>query len=509
MAAPVLHENQQRRFWSNPTAIYWIAVTAIYGVLATWSIPVPFTLSQSDWDLWQHLSALETLIAHPLSPPNPYIATAEPSRLYGPVHVALGFIGHWLGWTQVQAFGAAVVFALALLAAGQFAFARAYYRTPWGPLALLAATVVGWSVAFRYPGYHSPLSLIADIGYPAGIAIGAGLLAWAWTIRLLECPDAAGHAGLAVLIALMIADHTLGAGIALIGVVSFGALWPAAMAARLRLAAAVLLGLGLAAAWPYYDPYEVLETVNRASWGASVDFYGKGILFRSLVPAIIGVFGLRRPTSAMLALYLAAFLLGLHGSPTSHRFLAPIVLVLHIGLAQLLLTYVPGRKFKAALIAVPLLAVQIWTASILLEDGRDHWRSNGNLLDRVNELLADNPQGIAAFGKSSVVVTSTGRKIYISSYTETLIHDQPQRWAIMDRLYKAPVDRAERLKLARSIGVRVLVLERGVLPAAEVQRLTDQSVRVTTAGPFLRFDLEPQPAGATRSILPSALSVSS
>ncbi|MBW1279560.1 hypothetical protein, partial [Escherichia coli] len=83
-------------------------------------------------DIWQHLAALQALIDHPAHPGNPFIVGDAPSRLYGPVHVAAGWIGHWLGWTQVQAYGAVAAFALALLATGQFVFARACFASRWG-----------------------------------------------------------------------------------------------------------------------------------------------------------------------------------------------------------------------------------------------------------------------------------------------------------------------------------------------------------------------------------------
>ncbi len=491
------------------TPAYWLAAVIVYGWFGSRSWPVPPMVSETNWDIWQHIAALQTLLHDPWSPPNPFIATNASSRLYGPVHVTLGAIGHWFGWTQVQAYQGAIALGLCLMAAGQFAFGRAYYRSPWGPLALLAAMLGGWTVSFLYPGLSSPLALIMDIGLPAGIAIGASLLSWAWTIRLLQRRSWVELAGFALFVAVQFANHQLGAGIALIGVACFGAFTPAAdFAVRVRLALAVAAGLGLAALWPYFNPYAVLATVDRKTWDAGIDFYCFDTLWKCLVPAAIGVFGLRRSTGVLLALYAAAYLLGFAGSPTSHRFLAPCVIVLQIGLAELLLRHLPRRWPLIVAVAMPFGAIQSVLVAGYLDDNAGFMRRNGNLIVQGERLLADNPRGIAGFQAAAWPAVASGHKVYITPFTETLILDQPERLLNNARLFAPGLDQAQRLALARRLGVTVLIAERGVLPAATVARLRAQSLRVTTAGPLTRFDLEPQPAGATRNILPSASSVS-
>ena len=490
------------------TLAYWLAAAVVYGWVASRSWPVPPMLSETNWDVWQHIAALQTLLHDPWSPPNPFIEGDASSRLYGPVHVALGAIGHWLGWTQVQAYQGAVALGLCLMAAGQFAFGRAYYRSAWGPLALLAAMLFGWTVSFLYPGLSSPLALIFNIGLPAGIAIGASLLSWAWSIRLLQRRSWPELGGFALFVAVQFANHQLGAGIALIGVACFGAFSPASFAARVRLALAVAGGLGLAALWPYFNPYAVLATVDRKAWDAGIDFYSFDTLWKCLVPAAIGVFGLRRPTVVLLALYGAAYLLGLAGSPTSHRFLAPCVIVLQIGLGQLLLRHLPRRWPLIVAAAMPFVAIQFFLVAVYLKDNAAFMRRNGNLIVQGQRLLQDNPHGIAGYQAAAWPAVASGHKVYITPFTETLILDQPERLVNNRRLFDPGLDRVQRLALARRLGITVLIAERAALSATAFARLREQSIAVTTAGPLTRFDLEPQPAGATRNILPSASSVS-
>ncbi len=477
-----------------PLAAYWLAALILYAVIALGSVPTPWTLAEIDWDIWQHLAALDALIKDPLNPGNPFIPTGDPSRLFGPVHVALGFIGHALGWSQVQAFGAAAILSLVLLATGQFAFARAYFPDRrWAPLALLTAMTLGWWVSFLFPGYSSPLALFMGAGYPASVAVGFTLLSWAWAIRLLARPSVPELAGFALFVALQFDNHQLGAGIALIGVGCFGLLQPAAFRARAMLAAATLIGLALSALWPWFNPFTVMRTVGYQRWNDyNIDFYSARIMFQTLFPALVGVFWLRRPLLAALALYTAAYALGLWNSPTSHRFLAPMALVGQIGLAQALLN-LRDRWYLALFAIVPLAGFQAQHIEFKLRPTRAYWAKNGNMLERGARLLADNPTGVAGYLAAAWPAVASGHRVYVTPFTEPLIPDQLQRWQRNTALFLSPIDPDKRLAMAHAMGVTVLIAQRGYLPAAAEARIRAASAKVTTDGPLERFDLKPQP----------------
>ena len=248
--------------------IFLLLVLAGYGWIFSFNIGAPLVLGETNRDIWQHLAALQELIARPLTPSNPFVPTNDPSRLFGPVHVGLGLLGHVFGWTQLDAYAAAAVLGLGLLAAGQWVFARSYYRSAWGAPLLIAVTLLGWGAAFSFPGVNSPFALILNAGIPATIAVGAGLLGWAWTIRLLRRWSPVELAGFALFVSAMFANHQLGAGIMLIGCGCFWLAGPAGLRERAGLAAAIAAGLLLAAAWPYFNPWTVFLTAGRASWGA-------------------------------------------------------------------------------------------------------------------------------------------------------------------------------------------------------------------------------------------------
>ena len=228
-----------------------------------------------------------------------------------------------------------------------------------------------------------------------------------------------------------------------------------------------------------------------------------------LVPAALGVFGLRRPTALMALAYLGIYATGLIGVAVAHRFLAPAVLTLQIGLVELMLTQ--RRRwplFVAA--AMPCLALHWTTLSAELDVERTLLARHGNFLVEGRALLRDRPVGIAADRAAAWPVVANGMKVYTTPFTETLIPDQPVRWRINPRLFAATVTPADRLALACRLGVHTLVADRDTLAAPAQRALAAQAVRTTRAGPLLRYDLPPCPqrGGATLSSFPSASSVS-
>src|ERR1700761_1829077 len=86
------------------TAVFVGAATLYYGVLLLFSLGEPITLAFANKDVWQHLAALRALVDNPWTPANPFVATGEASRLYGPVHVAGAPAGPALGLSALGAY---------------------------------------------------------------------------------------------------------------------------------------------------------------------------------------------------------------------------------------------------------------------------------------------------------------------------------------------------------------------------------------------------------------------
>jgi hypothetical protein len=491
---------------------FWLPAIAIYGGIALYWFGDPVSHSFSREDLWQYIAAIGALADDPWSPLNPFVAGDFASRLFGPVHLATGIVGHYLHLNLVQMFGLVCLFNAALLVAGIHVFALKYYRSDWGPAALLAVLICGWNIQpLVFTGIESPAALIFGIGYPATTAIGAGLLAWGWSIALLETRDRTpwrGLGGIALLVAAMFINHQLGGGIAIIGMACLGAFWPALFRRRVALAAAVAAGLALAALWPWFDVYAVFFTANRGFWNVpDFNFYSFAVLFTMLAPGIIGIFALRLPMLAMLACFFGIYMLGLVGQPVAHRFLAPTALVLHIGYAQLVFDNWRRRSGLILVFTIPLFAINSWATYSFIGDYAVIRSINGNVMVNARCLLADRPTGIAAYEVAAWPIVVNGLKVYVTPYPETLIPDQEARWQRNRALFEAPVDAAARRRMAAAIGVRVLVAhtigDKLALSRPDQARLARQAWRVSHIQSLVRYDLFPPPAGTSPAVVPA------
>lgn len=479
-----------RRRLGLATAVFLGAAGLYYGVLWLFSLGQPITLAFANKDAWQHLAALQALIDDPFHPANPFVASHEPSRLYGPVHVAAALLARALGLSALGAYGLVAGFNLLALACGQFLFGRAWFRSPWGPVALLAAMAAGWWVSFIHTGFHSTLALLEGAEYPATTGVALGLILWGLTLDLAARPR--WSLAYPLLVAAMVANHPLSAGIAGVGAACFGLLEPATWPARRRLAARLAVmgaaGLALAAAWPWFNPYRVLLTAGAPDWGATVDFYSPAVLGMTLWPAAIGVFGLRRSTAAMLAVYTLDFLLGLLGSSVAHRFLMPMVLTLHIGLAGLILRLWPTRWRRALVVALAAsVAVQLAAGSQYLRYAAGGWRADGDLLGHARALRL---QGVVAGdGLAAWPVVAQGVKVIATPLPEPLIADQARRQADNARLFDPAAPLAAKRAILARYGVRALVIDTDFASPAERAALPALARPGAASGPLQRWDV--------------------
>jgi hypothetical protein len=470
------------------TAMFLGAAALYYGVLLLFSLGQPITLAFANKDAWQHLAALQALIDDPWRPANPFVASHEPSRLFGPVHVAAALVARALGLSAVGAYGLVAGCNLLTLAFGQYLFGRAYFRSPWGPLALFAAMTAGWWVSFIHTGFHSALSLLEGAEYPATSGVALGLVLWGLTLRLLAAPR--WSVAYPLLVALMTANHPLSAGIAFVGSACLGLLEPGTPQARLRLAAMGAAGLALAAGWPWFNPYRVLLTAGAPDWGPSIDFYSAGVLFMTLWPAAIGLLGLKRSTAAMLAIYGVAFLLGLTGSSVAHRFLMPAVLTLHIGLAALMLRFWPTRWRKVLITAAAAsVAVQLAAGTQYVRYATQGWRADGDLLRHARALGLDGV--VAGDGLAAWPVVASGTKVIATPLPEPLIADQARRQRDNDALFDPATTLAARRAILARYGVRTLVVDTDYLRPGELAALNALARPAASSGPLARWEVEP------------------
>ncbi|HET9640734.1 MAG TPA: hypothetical protein VFP12_16180 [Allosphingosinicella sp.] len=499
-----------RRLLRRPGLCFWVAGLIVYG-LAAWNFSGGHFLNQTSRDLWQHLASLRALIDNPFHPANPFVATGEGSRHFHPYWVAVALIAKAFGWNAWQAIAFAGFVSAGTLLAGIYAFGRAFYRTPWGPLALLGAMAFGWCLPVSHTGYHSLGTLIEGIAYPAALLIGLSLLLWALVIRAFERPLLA--LAIVPLAAFMFATHQLGAGIGFMAAGCFILLWPdASLKRRAGPAAAIAAGILLSTAWPYHDPFEAIARTGIPTWSGGINFYHPVMLIIAFVPSLLGLWGLRHrrfaraglPVLAAFALFAGIFALGGFGLLIATRFVMPAVLMLQIGLGALFLALVDDWRtlkraaqlglFAFALLCLGLFGVMTRAQLVVEKQIAD---KQGNSYTAALALTRDIPDGepVAAYDVFAWPIVATGQRVVSVPWPEPMIDGLAERQAAAERLFDPALSRDERLRLARHWGARILIMDkngplRRKMPKGMLATLEAQSVRHSESGRFIRFDLE-------------------
>lgn len=499
-----------RRLLAQPSLCFWAVGLLVYG-LAAWRFSGGHFLDQTSRDLWQHLATLRALIADPIHPANPFVATAEGSRHFHPYWVSVALVARAVGWDAWQAIAFAGFVSAGTLLAGIYTFGRAFYRDPWGPLALLAAMTFGWLLPVSHTGYHSPGTLIEGIGYPAALLIGLSLLLWGLVIRGLERPALIWP--IVPLAAFMFATHQLGAGIGFMAAGCFILLWPeGSLKSRLAAGGAIALGMALAAAWPYHSPFEAIARTGNPTWSGGIDFYHPRMLIAAFVPSLLGLWGLRHrrfaraglPVLGAFAAFAGIFALGWFGLLIATRFVMPAVLMLHIGLGALFLGLVEdwpklSRVRQLGLFAIAVFCVQSFVVitSVQLSAEKKVSDRQGNAYAAALALTRDIPDSepVAAYDVFAWPIVATGQRVVSVPWPEPMIDRLAERQQAAERLFDPALTRDQRLRLARFWGAKTLILDkrgplRRKMPKGLLTRLEAQSIRRSEAGGFLRFDLE-------------------
>jgi hypothetical protein len=484
---------------------FWTAGILLYGGAAL-NFAFGHFLDQSTRDLWQHLAALRALIEDIANPANPFLPGHEGSRHFHPQWVALAWLARLLGWNEWQAIGFAGFANAILLLVGIRAFARTFFRSDWAPLALLGAMVFGWSLPCSHTGYHSMGTLIEGIAYPAVLLIALSFLLWTLTIQALVAPRRAWL--IAPLVAMMMATHQLGAGIGLIVASCFVLLWPGAtITSRGKVVLGMAAGLILSLAWPYHSPFAAIARAGNPTWQGGIDYYSFQQIWIATVPAALGLIGLLQPRIRRrsapiilaLAIFTSLFLVGLFDVPIATRFIMPAVLMLHIGLAALFLHWATLPKAaQLGLFAVGVATLILFSIStfLYLSGERAVAAHFGNAYDQVQSLSRDIPdqEPIAAYDVAAWPLVAGGQRVYSVPWPEPMIDRLAEKQAAIEILFRPDLTKTERLRLAREMGVRTLMLDqRGPLrrPGRRVilTILERQSVSYRQAGPYHRYDL--------------------
>lgn len=499
----------------------YLAIAGAMAVLAAIQLSSPLRLGSPGADIWQHLAALNAIIEDPAHPTNPFVPTEDSSRLFGPYWLAIGLVAKAAGSSALQIFIFAGILNVLLWLAAVFVFGRAYLGSSRGAVFLLLSLTLAWILPPSFTGYHSPIAVITGAAYPAFFLLALTLFQWAQSIRYLD----QGRRGPAIVIltAVALATHPFGALIAIAGSASF-AIFASDSPPHRRLQLGLLLlgGSLLALLWPYYSVVSVLVSASSPGWTTSANFYSGAWLFQSLMPAAFGIGGLlgrrARPLAALLLLCILGF--GAGASPhlaPAHRLLPYMALILHIGLASIIVSGWENRTLRWFVLSLALMitVVQLrWTATIIVKLRQDLAR-NGSLLDAA--ALLTSPLGprsvIAGHAMASWPVAATGRRVLSTPFPEPMIPDLRQRQAVSKALFEPALTQKKRAELMADYCVTHLIADTRMLPETYAAILRREAIGVQWAGNLILFELaartrleESQCVGESiraRSVLPS------
>ena len=494
------------------TWLFWAAAAAILGGCATYAANGHW-LNQPNRDLFQHSAVLRVLIDDLHHPINPFVASREGSRHFHPYWVAMAFLARCFGWTVRQTIGVAGFVTLGTLAAGIFQFGRVYFRSTWGPFALLVTLTLGWSLPLSHTGFLSVPTLVEGAAYPAVLLSGLSLMSWAIIIDALETKRTGRL--LVPLVAIMFATHQLGAGLGLVVGASIIFFWPAVDWRRRGWLILLLAGgLLLSTLWPYHNPFDVVRRAGNPTWKGSPDFFLSYYLVAIFVPALIGIIGLRRPiVSGTGRPLLVAFVFCIgcfaacrFGFLTGMRFAPMAAMLLQIGLASTLVRIFndpsgASDRVKLTTAAVAFGSILIQLLMLLLfyypRERRDE-RRFGDVQAAATDLTKNLPpkEIIAAYDVASWPVVAAGHRVVSIPWPEPMIEDLAERQRLTEQMFDPLLSKAQRQALFRLAKVRVMILDLRFGPSGHwtmqsLGPLIAQAHSVRRSGSLVRFDVIP------------------
>lgn len=496
---------------ATPAILFNIAAVVILGGCAA-LMAADLWLDWPSRDLWQHAAALNALISDPHSPGNPFVASAEPSRHYHPDWAAMALLARSFGWSAIQTINVAAFVNAAVLAAGFYLFGRAYFRSDWGPLALIFCCTLGWISPVSHTGFINCETLMEGIAYPAPLLVGLSFVLWAAVIKSFENPWLS--ALIVPLSAFMFATHQLGAGLGFLVALSIAATWPGRLRERGAVLVAIAAGVMISTRWIYFNPISAVLRAGNPTWRHGVDFYSPSVVAAIFFPSSVGIVGLLspryggrgRPLLIALVICLLAFVAGANGYLIGTRFAPTAALILQVGLAGILVGWledpnayshrvkltIPRMAIGIALFQIPMAAMFVFVQSI---DARRY----GSVLNHAEALSANLPdrRQVAAYDFAAWPVVASGQKVLSVPWPEPFIADLRLRQQENEALFDTRLTREQRLSLAKKFGIRTLILDERFGPRddprdwrrGELNLFTSQALRTVRAGPMWRFDL--------------------
>lgn len=457
-------------------------------------------------DYWEHAGVMRALLDDPFHPSNPHVVYSAPSPRFVPLFVGAALLARAFGLDAIGAMGVAAVLNTLLFLAGTYAFFRVYFRSRVAPLVGLFVLFASWWDGWHFSNVYQLKIYFSVVGYPSTTALGATMLLFALATselrRAHERPVAL--ALLSFGFAFVLITHPLTAMMTLSGGILLAATLPrVSLRARFLVAATVLVGLALAALWPYFSPYEVIlggpkdeptwidQSIQSAVQGSGGDedhkFYNRKGLMNTLGLALLGFpvglylvlrgqFFIPLGILSMLTPFIANMYVPL---PLGHRFVLLAIFYLQVAVVWLLLRCLPPRWT----LPKGLVAASVYWAPALLVVGilgyfADHnleaargrfayterrFRSADSPYVRLSRRIAElaGPNSVVlADALTSWPIPAFGPKVVALHHPNPLVFDDAERTARVRRFFNGRARDPERLRTLQHYGVTHVVVKR-------------------------------------------------
>lgn len=481
---------------SRPAAVGRSAAPVVAGLVLVLLVLVAVRLP---WvgDLGMHAATLQRLRHDPLNPGNPLVDADTPSPYYSPWMLLLG------GFARVTGLGVFVVLrlaaaaGLALLVTGVWRYVRTLSAHRAAPaLAFLSLLLLWGTTPFPWSGFLGLHSLALTMAYPSTFTLGLAFHFWAWLARASRGPAGWGAwLGLGVLWAVILLCHQFSGVVASAGAVATVVAGRAVRAVWPRVAVALLAGVVVLWAWPYYDFFALfgagggLEPVHRVLYAHPVARYGL---------VLVGVAALaarwRRDRRDPLVVFFAvgALIVGagwVSGHYSWGRALPAVVIPAQ--LAAALAVFAAGRRWVragwAALLAGGLL-VGAWAQAGVLGYVVPRDALPGVVGEAVAERYREPWAGyhwitpwvgygdvVMAEGRVARQVPAYGAYTVAPGYPDFFLPDEGRRVAVTEVYFAEGTAAGVRRGIEWEFGVRWVVDRAG--------RLDDGGLRVVARGP--------------------------
>ena len=227
-------------------------------------------------DFWEHAAVVRELATNPFRPRHPILPLEIPHAFYSPYGLALAWFSRLAGLDAIAVLSLAGLLNLALLLAGLYSLV---VRLGGGGLAACLAllfTLLLWGQApWPYSGFFHLEALGSVLPYPSTFAMALTLWGLSGAIALVRDGRAGWAAVLGALSGCVLLVHPTTALFLFAGLGAFGVGFFSRARARLSAAllAAVVVGVALAFAWPYYPFGHLLLAPDPEFHRASRVFY--------------------------------------------------------------------------------------------------------------------------------------------------------------------------------------------------------------------------------------------